>query len=211
MPRSLRPPSQIVDGPGVLPAGNIEVAGARAERRRIPVGRAQHRRIDLAAFFRGDLAGNPHGPALFVEPAQPVHLHERLALQELPGGAIQRVHDAVAIGPQHHLARTALPLDIGQHRNLRGVPVHVVVRRELVIPLELSRVRVERHHRAGVQIVARAPVRIMRLARIPDPPERQVRVRIVGAHVPHRAAAGLPAIVRRPGFVPRLARRPGIV
>ena len=85
-------------------------------------------------------------PAVFIEAVHPVDLHEGFAEQELARSPIQHVHQAVAIGPQHDFAHPALELDVGEYGNLSGVVVHLVVWRELVIPLQLAGVGVERDH-----------------------------------------------------------------
>ena len=94
------------------------------------------------------------GRPLSSRPLGPGHLHERLAEQELAVGAIEHVHEPVPVGPQHHLARPALPLDVGEHRHLHRVVVELVVRRELEMPFQLTGVGVERDDRFAVQVVA---------------------------------------------------------
>src|SRR3712207_8770606 len=59
------------------------------------------------------------GPTLAVESIHPVHLHVRPAHQKLAGHPVQHVHEAVAIGPEHHLARPTLPLDVGDRKSTR--------------------------------------------------------------------------------------------
>ena len=127
-----------------------------------------------------------------------------LPLRNSPVVAVEHVHHAVAVRPQHHLARTALPLDVGEHRHLRGVVVQLVVRRELVVPLQLAGVGVERDDAVAVQVVAepRAAVPVGR--RIAGAEEHEVRLGVVGAGVPDAGAAGLPRLAR-PGLVARLA------
>src|SRR2546430_15475457 len=73
--------------------------------------------------------------------------------------------------------------------------------------LDRAGVDVERDHRAGVEIVARALIAEPRRG-IAGTPEREVRFRIVGAGDPDRAPAALVVIApRRPGLAARLARR----
>ena len=117
------------------------------------------------SWFRPDCLGKREFPSVddsgrrasasfVVETAHPVHLHERFAEQEFAGGAVEDIEDAVAIGPHHDFARLALPVDVGQHRDLCGVVVEFIVRRELVMPLQLSRVGIQRDDGAGIEIVA---------------------------------------------------------
>jgi hypothetical protein len=58
------------------------------------------------------------------------------------------------------------------------------VRRELVIPLELPSLRVERQHRAGVKVVTGAAVAVEVVAGIARLPVDGVEVWIVGAGEP---------------------------
>src|ERR1700734_3691411 len=107
---------------------------ARAIGRGIPV------RTALVARKHG-LSGRLRSldwPAVRVQPAGPVHFDERTAAQELSIGAIERIKEAIAIGPCHELARSPVPERIDQYRNLYGVEVRAVVRRELKIPLQFS-------------------------------------------------------------------------
>ena len=108
------------------------------------------------------------------------------------------------------LARAALELDIGQHRNLRGVPIEFVVRRELVVPLQLAGIGVERDHRGTVQVVAQARIAVPIRTGIPGSPEGQIGFRIVGTGHPDGRAAVHPGIVgfavlAEPGLIAGLA------
>ena len=58
-----------------------------------------------------------------------------------------------------------LTLDVGEHGHLRGVVVHLVVRRELVMPFQLAGVGVERDHAVGVEVVAEPDVAVACRAR----------------------------------------------
>src|SRR5579871_438114 len=188
----------------VLPPRNVEQAGVRAVGWRIPVGAAQAVRLDQHRRRAVLLPGNAHRPALLVKAGEPVRLDERLAHEELTAGPIQNVEQAIAIGPHHHLARLALILDISQNRNLRRVIIHGVVRRELVIPLQLPRIRIESHHRIAIQVVAQPNFAIGVRRGISRAPEGQVGIWIISARVPDRRAASLPGIAR-PSLMPRLA------
>ena len=189
----------------VVPRRQVEQSRARAVRRRVPVRAALRSRLDVGALDGRLGVGRPDGPPLRIESFVPVLLHEGLAHQELTGDAIQHVEEPVAIPPQHRLARLPLPGDVGEYRHLYGVPVELVVRRELVVPFELPCVGVEGNDRVGVEIVARVsrasgPAGI----RVAGAPERQVRCRIVGAGHPDRRAAVLPRVAR-PRIVAGLA------
>ena len=155
-PSTYAPRPLDVHGRVIHPGRDVEEPGPRTERRVVPVGRTLVAGIDQRARRSRLLSGHAIRTALLVEALGPGHADERLARQELPGRAIEHVEEAVAVRPQHRFARPALPPDIGQDGNLRGVLIELVVRRELVMPLQLAGVRVERDHRGGVEVVARA-------------------------------------------------------
>ena len=62
---------------------------------------------------------------------------------QLPVRPIERVVETVAIREHDDLARLAGNRQIGEHGHFGRVPVVQVVRRELIVPFELSGVRVE--------------------------------------------------------------------
>src|SRR5204863_5368253 len=89
------------------------------------------------------LAGRPAAgcrdrAAMRVEPLGPGLLDERLADEEIAGRAIEDVVEPVAVGPADRLARRATDAEIGEDRRLVGVPVVLVVRRELEVPDPLA-------------------------------------------------------------------------
>src|SRR5213080_2702211 len=93
-------------------------------------------------------------------------------------------------------------LHIRKHRNLRGVVVELVVRRELIVPLQLAGIGVESDHGAAVEIVAIAFVAVPVWSRISNTPIGEIQIRIVGTRDPNRGAAMFPRVsVRRPGLV----------
>ena len=83
------------------------------------------------------------------------------------------------IRPEHRLDGRPIDVQINQDRNLHGVVVVSVARRELEIPVELTRVGVERDDRAGIQVVTRPLIVRVVGPRVANPPERQIRLRIV--------------------------------
>ena len=191
--------------PVIVPRRNVEQACARTERRRIPVSASLGARLDVggaAARFRlqrGDL----HRPAFFVKAGIPVLLHEGFAHQELAADAVEDIEEAVAVGPEHHFARLSLPVDVGEHRDLHGVPIELVVGRELVVPFQLAGVGVEGDHRVGIQVVAGAIVAVPAGIGIAGSPICQVELGIVRAGHPNRAAAVLPRLAG-PGLGDRI-------
>ena len=142
----------------------------------------------------------------FVESGIPVLLGDGRRLQELAGSPIEHVEKSVAIGPEHGLSRLSPPRDIGQHGNLHGIPVELVVRRELVVPLQLAGVGVERDDRTAVEVVAGAASR--RCSRGPGFPTPQ-NVRFVsGSYEPVTQIDAPPCLPSfAPGLVSRFARQ----
>ena len=70
-----------------------------------------------------------------------------LATMSFPGDAIDRVEEPVAVGEHHDLARLPVDGELSKHGHLRRIPVVDVVRRELVVPLQLAGVGIERDDR----------------------------------------------------------------
>jgi len=58
--------------------------------------------------------------------------------------AIQNVKETVAVGLEQRLSRLTLPVHVRQNRRLGRVPIEHVVRSELVVPLELSDLDIQR-------------------------------------------------------------------
>src|SRR6185369_9370375 len=100
-------------------------------------------RENVSAGYGWAHTGRLHGFAAIVEPLSPSLLDEWLAQEKLAVRAIQNVEEAVAIAPQHCFSGSAFPNQIGQHRNLRGIEVPFVARRELKIPLEFAGIGIE--------------------------------------------------------------------
>ena len=112
-------------------------------------------RNDIPQDYLAGFPWHPHRPALFIESTHPVHFGERLPHQELPGVTIQRVHQSIAIGPQHDLHVGAVPIHVDQDRHLHRVVVVGVIGGELEVPAQFAGVGIERDDRVGVEIVAR--------------------------------------------------------
>src|ERR1051326_7142725 len=78
-----------------------------------------------------------------------------------------------------------------------------IVRRELVIPLQVASVGIERDDAAGIEIVAIADVAIHVRPRIADAPIDEIQLRIVGAGDPGGSSTELPRLAGpaiAPGF-----------
>ena len=186
---------------------DVEQAGFGIEARRLPVrgaaggGRNQH------AVRRRILRGIGNRLALCVEillrPIQRVD--ERLRQDLLAGGAVQHEEVAVAAGLRHQLARLAVDHAVEQHRRLHRVPIVHVVRRGLEIPDQLAGVRIERHDRAGVKVVALAALLRHHRIRIAGADDVQVQLGIVGAGNPRLPGAVRGGVFIGPGLDARLA------
>src|SRR6266852_6307062 len=62
------------------------------------------------------------------------------------------------------------------------------------MPLELTRVGIERNDRSRVQVVARPLSRVVIGPWVPDAPIGQIEIRIVGAGDPDRATSAFPSL-----------------
>ena len=151
----------------------------------------------------GSLMGRPSAP---MPLAQVIWFRERLGEKQLSVRAIEHVEESVAIGLDHQLARLTLPVGVDQHRRFRGVPIPKIVRRELVIPLELSGLGVESQDAVGVKVVALALVAVVFGGGIAGGPVDGIELGVVGAGEPGRRSAMLDACAL-PGLRFRLARQ----
>ena len=170
---------------GVFPGIHVEEPGARAERRTEPVRAALIAGVDERAFPACQRIRRHDRPAT-VESRVPILPDERLPNQELARQPIEHIEKAIALGRQNHFSRFALPRYVGQERNLHRVPVELVVRVELVVPLQRAGVGIEGHDRAGVEVVTGSHVAVVVRTGIADAPVREVGLRIVGSRHPDR-------------------------
>ena len=144
-------------------------------------------------------------PPLVIQPRSPRHLREGFAEEEFAREPVQHIEEAVPVGGHHDFARLALPLQIRQNRDLRGIEIEFVVRRELEMPFQLSRVGIHRDEGTGVEVIARPHIAVPVGARIPDSPIDQVRFRIVRAGGPDGSPA-MPPGIAAPAVMARLTR-----
>ena len=93
-----------------------------------------------------------------------------------------------------------MPGDIRQERHLHRIPVKLVVRVGLVVPLELARIRVQSDDGARVEIVAGTHITVVIRTGISYAPVGQIGFRIVGAGGPYGAAPVFPRIIPPAGF-----------
>src|SRR6202035_1706254 len=83
----------------IFPGGDVEEPSARAVGWRVPV------RSALDAGIRRHTRRLRCGdwPAIGIEAARPIDLHEWLAVQKLARTTIQNIKEAIAIAPEHQL------------------------------------------------------------------------------------------------------------
>ena len=95
--------------------------------------------------------GLPSGPMLDgpVDAAQ-----EGLGQKHFAIGPVEHVEEAVAIGVQQQFGRLALVDGVDQDVGFGGIAILQIVRRELIVPLEIAGLGVERENAVGVEVVA---------------------------------------------------------
>src|SRR5215217_7764850 len=129
--------------------------------------------------------------ALRVESFGPCDfLDERQAPDELAGGAIDRIGEAVAVRFERELPRTTRPGNIDQHVFRYAVIVVGVIWRVLIVPLDLAGGGVKGQRAVGVKVVAWPIFIIPVRSRISGAPDDGVGWGIVGAGYPGRTTAG---------------------
>ena len=146
---------------------------------------------------------------LRVQAGRPRHLlDERHAPDERAGGAVERVGVAVPVRLQVELLHgSAAGREVDEHVLRHAVVVERVVRRVLEAPPDLPGVRVHRQGAVGVEVVARAILRVPVRARVAGAPVQRVGGRVVAAGHPGRAAARRGRVL---GAAPRLHLRIGL-
>ena len=188
----------------VLDRHHVEQPRRGAERRRHPVRGAAYRRARRHAVLVGRVAGHQLRTSVRADAARPRELlHEGPAEQHFSIRAIEHVEEAVAIRLQQQLARLPLEHRIDEHRWLLRVPIPQIVRRELIVPAQLSGLRVEREDGIRVQVVALPLAAVGVRIRISRRPEQRVGLGVVGPGQPRRAAA----LFEIDAPLPRIGRR----
>ena len=79
---------------------------------------------------------------------------EGLGEEQLAVGPVEDVEEAVAIGMEQKFGRLAVVSGVDQDVGFGGVAIVQVVRRELVVPLEVAGLGIEREDAVGVEVVA---------------------------------------------------------
>ena len=180
--------------------GQVDELRLRVVRHRVPEVPAVRRRQHPARLLVVVPVGRLDGTAgREIDVARPVHAHELLGREQFAGGAIEHVEEAVLRRLHQHLARRAIPVEVGEHDLLHRGVVPVVARRGLVVPDEPPGVGSQREDRRQVQIVAAAGAAELAAPRraVARSDVEQVELRVVGHRVPGGAAAAdLPPVVR---------------
>src|SRR5690242_8279861 len=91
----------------------------------------------------GFIARDQFRTAIIVETFGPGLFHDRLRRQKLSVGSVQKIVKAVSVRPCEPLSHLPAERCIEKDGDLRRIPVVQIVRRELVMPLELSGVGIE--------------------------------------------------------------------
>src|SRR5215813_8547368 len=123
-------------------SGYKEQLSIRIERRRLKIRAAVIVRQTL--FRSADIVNDDRPPirANFFGPVWSIN--EWPGDQQLPGLPIERVEKSVPVRDHNHFSSLAVDRQIGLYRYVRRIPIVYVMRSELVMPAEFSRVRVER-------------------------------------------------------------------
>src|SRR6185295_3201551 len=162
-------------------------------------------RLSRAQLLR--LLGLDRSAGGHVHVGRPIHLLVRLRRKQLAVGAVEDVQEAVAGNVHDYLALLAVHRNLGLD-HFPGIPVPDVIGGELVVPHDLARLRTDREHRRGVEVVALALVAVPG-AGIAGAPVDKVEFRIVRAGNPRARASAHVSLARLPGFVAFLARACG--
>src|SRR5262249_24032518 len=129
--------------------------------------------------------------AIRADSARPIHLpHKRLAEQKLAGSSIEHIQKAVAIRLQQQLSRAPAIGRIGEHEWLRSIPIVQVMRSELIIPAQLSGLRLERQNAVRIEVGPFALIAVSGRIRIADRPKPRIGFGVVRASEPGLAASG---------------------
>ncbi len=92
-----------------------------------------------------------------VNSGSPCLVDERCRCQVLSVRSIQQEVKPVTAGLREQFPFLALEFGVEQDWRLHRIPVVHVMRRGLEMPRQLPGVRVQRHYRARIKVIARAP------------------------------------------------------
>src|SRR5882672_328132 len=119
--------------------------------------------------------------------------------------AIEYVEESISVSLHEQFPRPPFVGKIDQNRGFRRVVVKQIMRRELEVPLEPTRVGIQREYTIGIEIIAGPWTAIEIRCRITRAPIQRVEFGVVGSRHPSGAAA--PQIrIAWPAFRAGLAR-----
>ena len=182
---------------------DVDEAGLRAERHRMPVVAAERPRRDVDRLIGVARARELDRPAAGqVDVAGPGHGDELLGRDQFAGAAVEHVEEPVLRRLHEDLAHLAADGQLGEHDRLRGGVVPGVAGRRLVMPDVLAGVGPERHDGRQEEVVAAAgaPQVAVPGRAVADADVEQVEFRVVDDRVPDRAAAASRPPLAGPGL-----------
>src|SRR5215471_12597740 len=98
--------------------------------------------------------GIDNRPSRFrIDALRPRHLRERLCRDERAGDPVEYIVKAVLVGLHDDFALPAVDREVGEHQLLDAVKVPRVPGYHLVVPLELSGIRLDGENGAYIQVV----------------------------------------------------------
>src|SRR5262249_37666298 len=137
-----------------------------------------------------------------IDALRPRHLRERLCRNERAGYPVEHVVKAVLVGLHDDFALPAVYRQVGEHQLLNAVKVPGVPGHHLVVPLELSSIRLDGENGAHIKVVF-----ALRLAEVFRPRSAisgsdvdQIGIGIIGNAIPDRSATAKFPPVSGPGF-----------
>ncbi len=146
--------------------------------------------VGTLGWITGTLSGLDGPAGLQVDARGPVDLvDEREGVDQLAVGAVQHVEEVVAIGMSGQLLVALVVAD----QLIDTVIVPGVVRRVLIVPDDLTVIRIESQCGGGIEVVTRTGVGVPGRG-IARAVEDQVGLGIIGTALPCGCTAGLPQI-----------------
>lgn len=183
-----------VVGPEIERVGGGIVAGG------VPICGAPVRRTHFNSVLIGHRPCADR-PAILIDPFGPIQLlRELFCEKEMAVRSVQDIEEAVAIGGHNEFARPPPESCIDKDGRLRGVVVVQIVRAELEVPFELSRIWIQRQQGTGIKVVAGAHAGVVIGRGIAGAPVEDIEIGIVGTRDP-RGPAAVQVEVPGPAFI----------
>ncbi len=144
--------------------------------------------------------------AIRIKFARPAGRGKRRTEQEFPSDPVEHVKKPVPITHHDHLTGLPLPVHFSQNRHVIGIPVVQIMGRKLIVPAQLTGIRIQRNQRIRIEIVTGSSVTVIIRIRIAHTPVNEVQFWVKAAVHPGSAPSGCQHFrVIRPGFTARLA------